>query len=59
MEMVEFNITNTLMQARNQNPLPTTNSTALNFTSNMMRGGNQNVLDGSNLIEDNNFYLKC
>ena len=59
MEMVEFNITNTLMQARNQNPLPTTNSTALNFTSNMIRGGNQNVLHGSNLIEDNNFYLKC
>ena len=29
METVEFNITDTLMQARNQKPLPTTNSAAL------------------------------
>ena len=34
--MVEFNTTNALMQPRNQNILPTTNSAALNFTSNMM-----------------------
>ena len=59
MEMVEFNITNTLMQARSQNLLPTTNSAALNFTSNMMQGGNQNILHGSYLMGDNKFsYLK-
>lgn len=40
MEMVEFNISNTLMQARNKIPPPTTDSVALHFTSNMMQGGN-------------------
>ena len=55
MEMVEFNIKNTLMQTRIQSPLPTTNSAALNFTSKMMQSGNQNVLHGSNLMGDNSF----
>ena len=61
MKMVKFNITNTLLQARNQNPLSTTNSAALNFTSNIMQSGNQNVLhlNESNLMGENNFsYLK-
>ena len=58
MKMVKFNITNTLLQARNQNPLSTTNSAALNFTSNIMQSGNQNVLHlhESNLMGENNFY---
>ena len=61
MEMVKFIITNTLLQARNQNRLSTTNSAALNFTSNIMQSGNQNVLHlhESNLMGENNFsYLK-
>ena len=60
MEMVKFNITNTLLQARNQDRLSTTNSAALNFTSNIMQSGNQNVLHlhESNLMGENNFsYL--
>ena len=40
MKMVEFNISNTLMQPRSKIPPPTTDSAALNFTSNLMQGGN-------------------
>ena len=38
--MVEFNISNTLMQPRSKIPPPTTDSAALKFTSNMIQGGN-------------------
>ena len=55
----EFNITNTLIEARNQNSLPATNSSELNFTGNIMQGRKKNVFYGSNVMGDNNFsYLK-